>query len=108
MNNEAVDCAFRKLEERRDKEKMLNSGQYKTNYILEKINELNKRINEIAWRDMRESVYGTGVSVEKMKEYYKLISERNKLLQKLYPSMKQSKGNQKTLTKQMNPRKPNY
>ena len=109
MNNEVLERALRQLGESYDKAKMLNSGPHRTNYILEKqINELNKRLKEMAWTNMQRSVYDTGVSEEEMKEYYKLISERNKLLQKLYPSMKQSKGKQKTLTKQMNPRKPNY
>ena len=109
MSNEALERALRQLNESYDKAKMLNSGQYRTNYILErKINELNKTLKEMALRNMQRCVYETGVSEEETKKYYKLVSERNKLLQQLYPSMKQSKGNQKTLTKQMNPRKPNY
>lgn len=109
MENEALERALRQLGESYDKAKMLNSGPYRANYLLErKINELNKTLKEMALRNMQKSVYDTGVSEGEMKEYYKLISERNKLLQKLYPSMKQSKGKQKTLTKQMNPRKPNY
>lgn len=109
MSNENVGRSFREFDERIDKARLLNGDSYRSNFILKrKLNELDKKINEMSWENARKRAYDTGASKEDMKKYNKLISEYNKLLQQLYPSMNQSKGKQKTLTKQMNPRKPNY